>query len=119
MCYVRQSGLNMSLSIRCSMGAVHVLSWSSCCTSRITDQPHETNIIAEELFNATVGIDIAQIHIYQNPEHHAGMTGRTAFGRILAVKFFKMYLFNDTVNDPERIVPKIKSPGTEVKADYR
>ena len=26
-------------------------------------------------------------------------------GRIPAVKFFKVYLFNDTVNNPDRIVP--------------
>ena len=32
------------------------------------------------------------------------MVRRTAFRGILKVKFFKVYLFNDTVNNPDRIV---------------
>ena len=69
-----------------------------------TGQPHEADVIAAELLDAAAGIDIAQIGIYQNLQHHAGMIGRTAFDGVLAVKFFQADLFNDTVNNPDRIV---------------
>ena len=42
--------------------------------------------------------------ISKNLKHHARVVCRTAFRRIPAVKFFKVYLFNDTVNNPDRIV---------------
>ena len=69
-----------------------------------TGQPHEADVIAAELLDAAAGIDIAQIGIHQNLQHHAGMVGRTAFDRVLAVKFFQADLFNDTVNNPDRVV---------------
>ena len=69
-----------------------------------TGQPHEADVIAAELLNAAAGIDIAQIGIYQNLQHHAGMVGRTAFDGVLAVKFFQADLFNNTVNNPDRVV---------------
>ncbi len=40
----------------------------------------------------------------QELKHHARVVRRTAFKKIPAVKFFKVYLFNDTVNNPDRIV---------------
>ena len=40
-----------------------------------TGQPHEADVIAAELLDAAAGIDIAQIGIYQNLQHHAGMVG--------------------------------------------
>ena len=69
-----------------------------------TGQPHEADVIAAELLDAAAGIDIAQIGIYQNLQHHAGMVRRTTFRGILTVKLFKVYLLNDTVNNPDRIV---------------
>ena len=69
-----------------------------------TGQPHEADVIAAELLDAAAGIDIAQIGIYQNLQHHAGMIGRTAFDGVLAVKFFQADLFNNTVNNPDRVV---------------
>ena len=42
--------------------------------------------------------------IEKNLKHHARVVCRTAFRRIPAVKFFKVYLCNDTVNNPDRIV---------------
>ena len=69
-----------------------------------TGQPHEADVIAAELLKAAAGIDIAQIGIYQNLQHHAGMVGQTTFDRVLAVKFFQADLFNDTVNNTDRIV---------------
>ena len=73
--------------------------------SHIAGKPHETDVIAAELFYATAGIDITQISIYKNLKHHVWVVRRTAFSGILTVKFFKVYLFNDTVNNPDRIVP--------------
>ena len=67
--------------------------------SHIAGKPHEADVIATEFFYATAGIDIDQ-----NLKHHARVVCRTALGRIPAVKFFKVYLFNDTVNNPDRIV---------------
>ena len=72
--------------------------------SHIAGKPHEADVIATEFFYATAGIDITQISIDQNLKHHARVVCRTALGRIPAVKFFKVYLFNDTVNNPDRIV---------------
>ena len=72
--------------------------------SHIFCNPHEADVIATELFYATAGINITQISIDKNLKHHARMVRRTAFRRILAVKFFKVYPFNDTVNNPDRIV---------------
>ena len=72
--------------------------------SNLAGQPHEADVIAAELLDAAAGIDIAQIGIYQNLQHHAGMVGRTAFDGVFAVKFFQTDLFNDTVNNPDRIV---------------
>ena len=69
-----------------------------------TGQPHEADVIAAELLNAAAGIDIEQIGTYQNLQHHAGMVGRTAFDRVLVVKLFQADLFNDTVNNQDRIV---------------
>ena len=69
-----------------------------------TGQSHEANAIAAELLNAAARIDIAQIDIYQNLQHHAGMVGRTAFDGVFAVKFFQTDLFNDTVSNPDRVV---------------
>lgn len=69
-----------------------------------TGQSHEANAIAAELLNAAARIDIAQIDIYQNLQHHAGMVGWTAFDGVLAVKLFQADLFNDTVNNPDRVV---------------
>ena len=69
-----------------------------------TGQPHEADVIAAELLNAAAGIDIAQISIYQNLQHHTGMVSRTSFDRVLAVKLFQTNLFYDTVNNPDRIV---------------
>ena len=39
-----------------------------------------------------------QISIDKNLKHHVWVVRRTAFSGILTVKFFKVYLFNDTVN---------------------
>ena len=72
--------------------------------SHIAGKPHEADVIAAELLDAAAGIDVAQIGIYQNLQHHAGMIGRTAFDGVLAVKFFQTDLFNDTVNNPDRVV---------------
>ena len=72
--------------------------------SHIAGQPHEADVIAAKLFDAAAGIDVAQIGIYQNLQHHAGMIGRTAFDGVLAVKFFQADLFNNTVNNPDRVV---------------
>ena len=72
--------------------------------SHIAGKPHETDVIAAELFYATAGIDITQISIDKNLKHHVWVVRRTAFSGILTVKFFKVYLFNDTVNNPDRIV---------------
>ena len=72
--------------------------------SHIAGKPHEADVIATEFFYATAGIDITQISIDQNLKHHARVVCRTALGRIPAVKFFEVYLFNDTVNNPDRIV---------------
>ena len=69
-----------------------------------TGQSHEADVIAAELLDAAAEIDIAQIGIYQNLQHHAGMVGRTAFDGVLAVKFFQADLFNNTVNNPDRVV---------------
>lgn len=67
-------------------------------------QLHEADAIAAELLRAMVGIDIAQIDIYQNLQHHAEMVGRTAFDRILVVKFFQANIFHDTVDNLDRVV---------------
>ena len=72
--------------------------------SQIAGKPHEADVIATELFYATAGIDITQISIDNNLKHHARVVRRTVCRRIPAVKFFKVYLFNDTVNNPNRIV---------------
>ena len=80
--------------------------------SYIACKPHEADVIATELFYATAGIDITQISIDKNLEHHAWVVCRTTFRRILTVKFFKVYLFNDAVNNPDRTgsYRRIKSP---------
>jgi hypothetical protein len=72
--------------------------------SHVAGKPHEADIVTTELFDATAGIDVTQISIDKNLKHHAWMVRRTAFRGILKVKFFKVYLFNDTVNNPDRIV---------------
>ena len=78
--------------------------------SHIAGKPHEADVIATEFFYATAGIDITQISIDQNLKHHARVVCRTALGRIPAVKFFKVYLFIDTVNNPTGSFWGIKSP---------
>ena len=72
--------------------------------SHIAGKPHEADIITAELFDATAGIDITQISIDKNLKHHAWVVCRTTFSGILTVKFLKVYLFYDTVNNPDRIV---------------
>ena len=73
--------------------------------SYIAGKPHEAYVITTELFYATAGIDNYANSIDKNLKHHAWVVRRTAFSGILTVKFFKVYLFNDTVNNPDRIVP--------------
>ena len=41
--------------------------------STITRQPHEVNILLQGLFYFTTRIDIVQVGIKQNFEHHTGM----------------------------------------------
>ncbi len=72
--------------------------------SHIAGKPHEADVIAAELFYATAGIDITQISVDKDLKHHVWVVRRTAFSGILTVKFFEVYLFNDTVNNPDRIV---------------
>ena len=72
--------------------------------SHIAGKPHEADVIATEFFYATAGIDITQISIDKNLKHHTWVIRRTAFRGILTVKFFKVYLFNDTVNNTDWIV---------------
>ena len=80
--------------------------------SHIAGKPHEADVITAELFYTTAGIDITQISIDKNLEHHAWVVRRTTFRRILTVKFFKVYLSNDAVNNPDRTgsFRGIKSP---------
>ena len=76
--------------------------------SHIARKPHEADVIAAEFFDAAAGIDVTQISIDKNLKHHAWMVRRAAFRGILTVKFFKVYLFNDTVDNPDRIVLRNK-----------
>ena len=72
--------------------------------SHIAGKPHEADVIATELFYTMAGIDIAQIGIDKNLKHHTRMIGRTTFRKIFAVEFFQIYLFDDAVGNPDRIV---------------
>ena len=65
-------------------------------------KPHEADVIATDLFYARAGIDnITQISIDKNLKHLAWVVRRTPFRGILTVEFFRIYLFHDTVNNPD------------------
>ena len=73
--------------------------------SYIAGKPHEAYVITTELFYATAGIDITQMHRQESEASCVGGTQNSLLGGILTVKCFKVYLFNDAVNNPDRIVP--------------
>ena len=46
--------------------------------STVTGQPHEVNILLQGLFYFAAGIDIVQVGIKQDLEHHTGMVAAGA-----------------------------------------